>query len=137
MAVVGRAYAALQQPQSFALGNTMRLVNLLIVVILANLALASNASSRSHIFGSIECSSYNENKDKPTMQFGYKNWWAGYMTGIGVTFKDGKSPEFMPETTNFIISIGSFCQSNPENTLKDAVDSYLDKQIEAGYAKVP
>ena len=57
------------------------------------------------------------------MQFGYKNWWAGYLTGLRVKFEDGKSPEFLPEATNFILSIGSFCDSNPEKTLKEAVDN--------------
>lgn len=114
----------------------MRFVNTLIFVLFSFVVTESNASENKQIFGSVECSSYNENKNNPNMQFGYKNWWAGYLTGLGITFEDGKSPEVMPEATNFILSLSSYCNSNPRDTLKGAIDDYIKRQIKAGFAKV-
>lgn len=115
----------------------MRFVHLLVFVVFSSTATEHEAFEESHVIGSVECSSYNSNKNEPNIQFGYKNWWAGYLTGTGVVFVKGKSPEYMPEGTNFILSIGSFCKSNPERTLKNAIDNYINKQVKVGYAKLP
>jgi len=114
----------------------MRFVNALILVLFSFVATETNATESKQVFGGVECSSYNENKNNSNMQFGYKNWWAGYLTGLGVTFEEGKSPEAMPEATNFILSLSSYCNSNPSGTLKGAVDDYIKRKIQAGYAKV-
>ncbi|ADN75658.1 hypothetical protein Fbal_1454 [Ferrimonas balearica DSM 9799] len=114
----------------------MRLVQSFILMMLSIIAMKIGATEKSQVFGSVECSSYSKNKNLPNMQFGYKNWWAGYLTGLGVTFEKNKSPEHMPEAMNFIMSIGYFCQLNPNKTMKDAVDSYIKKQIQTGHAKV-
>jgi|GEM_PF-2205869 len=115
----------------------MRFVHILMFVVFSSTATEHEVFNENQVFGSVECSSYNANKNNPNMQFGYKNWWAGYLTGTGVTFKKGKSPEYLPEGTNFILSIGSFCQSNPESSLKMAIDSYINNQVKVGYAKLP
>jgi len=114
----------------------MKFVHLLMFI-----AFSSNATEKSFdeskVFGSVGCISYNTNKNNPNMQFGYKNWWAGYLTGTGVVFQKDKSPKQLPEGTDFIVSLGLFCQSNPDKSLKSAIDSYINKQVKAGYAKLP
>ncbi|GAA6183615.1 hypothetical protein [Aliiglaciecola sp. NS0011-25] len=88
--------------------------------------------------GHSSCKMYEENKNNPEFQFAYKNWWAGYLTGLDIEFADGKSPELVgEEATNFILSISSYCFHKPQNTMKEAVDAYINEQTAAGYARLP
>ncbi|MDO6713435.1 hypothetical protein Q4567_22110 [Aliiglaciecola sp. 2_MG-2023] len=115
----------------------MRFTYLITFVILLIVAGQSRATEGSNVFGSVGCSLYNINKNEPNWQYGYKNWWAGYLTGTGVVFNAGKSPDKMPEGQNFILDISSYCNLNPNSNLKGAIDTYIAKQVKAGYAKLP
>ncbi|RHW74604.1 hypothetical protein [Colwellia sp. RSH04] len=115
----------------------MRFAHQITLVVLLVFTKQTVATEALNVFGSVECSLYNQKKNEPNWQYGYKNWWAGYLTGTGVIFEQGKSPDKMPEGQNFIISIGSYCNSNPNSNLKNAIDSYIAKQVRAGYATLP
>lgn len=115
----------------------MRFAQSTTFIFLVIIAIQSATAVGNNVFGSVECSLYNQKKNNPNWQYGYKNWWAGYLTGTGVVFKKGKSPDEMPESQNFILSTGSYCNSNPNSNLKNAIDGYIETQIKAGFATLP
>ncbi|WP_022944179.1 hypothetical protein [Pseudoalteromonas ruthenica] len=115
----------------------MRFSQLITLVFALIIAEQLNATENNTVFGSVECSQYNKKKNEPNWQYGYKNWWAGYLTGTGVVFKQGKSPDKMPEGQNFILSIASYCNTNPSSNLKNAIDKYIADQVKAGHATLP
>lgn len=85
--------------------------------------------------GENSCERYLHHKNDGAYQEMFKQWFAGYLTAQNLSFRMDSDPSRVDGVIPMILSLTDFCTAHPKNSVKAAIDNYLQNALTTGIAR--